>query len=208
MLLFIFLCKLYDSLTTSSQQLIMATTGNLYSLLIQMDLSSSICGKNGKTSLHFQSVLNHVWLSNQGVWNDRAFVIFLSLLSSATSFPLICSPSVELSLVSFCKASAWEGLRVKAKKLSSVQKFSLDGPDISWKKSPLRVLRRHARVSMSHVHQSMVRAWNALGTILGRKAAILNLLSKYPELHETLLKWFWEMKNQDKSSILNQNFVV
>ena len=36
------------------------------------------------------------------------------------------------------------------------------------------------------------------------KAAILNLLSKYPELHETLLKWFLEKKSQDKSFIFNQ----
>ena len=40
------------------------------------------------------------------------------------------------------------------------------------------------------------------------KVAILNLLSKYPELDETLLKWFSEKKSQDKSFILNQNFVV
>ena len=155
--LFVFLCKLYDSLTTSSEQLIMATTGDLYSLLIQMDLSSLICDKNGKTSLHFQSVLNHVSSSNQGVWNDRAFLVLLSLLSSATSFPLICSPSVELSLVSFCKASAWERLRVDAKKLSSVRTRSLDGPDIFWKNSLLHALRHHAtaRVSMSRVHQSV-----------------------------------------------------
>ena len=26
---------------------------------------------------------------------------------------------------------------------------------------------------------------------------ILNLLSKYPELDETLLKWFWEKKSQE-----------
>ena len=47
-----------------------------------------------------------------------------------------------------------------------------------------------------------------LGTISGKKAAILNLLSKYPELNETLLKWFSEKKSQDKSFILNQNFAV
>ena len=46
------------------------------------------------------------------------------------------------------------------------------------------------------------------GNFGGGKAAILNLLSKYPELDETLLKWFWEKKSQDKSFILNQNFVV
>ena len=38
-----------------------------------------------------------------------------------------------------------------------------------------------------------------LGTISGEKAASLNLLSKYPELDETLLKWFREKKRQDKS---------
>ena len=73
---------------------------------------------------------NQVWSSNQRVWNDRAFVVFLSLLSSTTSFPLVCSPPVELSSVSFCKASAWEGLRVEAKKLSSVQTRFRDGSDI------------------------------------------------------------------------------
>ena len=41
------------------------------------------------------------------------------------------------------------------------------------------------------------------------KATILNLLSKHPELDETILiKWFREKKSQDKSFILNQNFVV
>ena len=118
--------------------------------------------ENGKTSLHFQSVLNHVWSSNQRVWNDRAFVVFLSLLSSATSFPLICSPSVELSLVSFCKASAWEGLRVEEKKLSSVRTRFLNGLNIFWKKSPLHASRCHVRVSMPRVHQSVARTWNAL----------------------------------------------
>ena len=39
-------------------------------------------------------------------------------------------------------------------------------------------------------------------TISGEKAAILNILSKYPELDETLLKWFWEKKSQDKSKSL------
>ena len=52
------------------------------------------------------------------------------------------------------------------------------------------------------IHQSVARAWNALGTISGEKAAILNILSKYPELDETLLKWFWEKKSQDKSKSL------
>ena len=56
--------------------------------------------------------------------------------------------------------------------------------------------------------QNMTRAWNALRRISVEKAAILNLLSKYPELHETLLKWFSEKKSQDKSFILNQNFAV
>ena len=45
------------------------------------------------------------------------------------------------------------------------------------------------------------------GQFRGGKATILNLLSKYPELDETLLKWFREKKSQDKSFILNQNFV-
>ena len=50
--------------------------------------------------------------------------------------------------------------------------------------------------------KNQARAWNALGTISGEKAAILNILSKYPELDETLLKWFWEKKSQDKSKSL------
>ena len=124
---------------------------NLYSLLIQMDLSSS--WQKWQNIAPF-SKRNHVWSSNR-VWNDRAFVVFLSLLSSATSFPLICSPSVELSLVSFCKASAWEGLRVEEKKLSSVRTRFLNGLNIFLKKSPLHASRHHARVSMSHVHQSV-----------------------------------------------------
>ena len=57
---------------------------------------------------------------------------------------------------------------------------------------------------MSRVHQSVARAWNALGTNSEEKAAILNLLSKYPELDETLLKWFWVTKSQEKYFILNQ----
>ena len=39
----------------------------------------------------------------------------------------------------------------------------------------------------------------------GGKATIL---SKYLELDETLLKWFWEKESQDKSFFLNQKFVV
>ena len=69
----------------------------------------------------------------------------------------------------FCKVSAQEGLRVEAKKLSSVWTRFRDGSDIFWKKSPLQALWHHARVSMSHVHQGVTRAWNALGTISGKK---------------------------------------
>ena len=50
-----------------------------------------------------------------------------------------------------------------------------------------RNLHCHARVCMPRVHQSVARARNALGTIFGEKATILNLLSKYPDLDETLL---------------------
>ena len=42
------------------------------------------------------------------------------------------------------------------------------------------------------------RAWREREMLYGQ-AAILNLLSKYPELDETLLKWFSEKKSQDKS---------
>ena len=52
---------------------------------------------------------------SEGRLSTEKICTFLSLLSSATSFPLICSPSVELSSVSFCKASAREELRVEAK---------------------------------------------------------------------------------------------
>ena len=38
------------------------------------------------------------------------------------------------------------------------------------------------------------------------KAAILNLLSKYPELDETPLKWFREKKSQDKSFYFESKF--
>ena len=34
------------------------------------------------------SKCNHVWSRSQPVWNDRALVVFLSLLSSVTSFAL------------------------------------------------------------------------------------------------------------------------
>ena len=74
---------------------------------------------------------NHVWSRSQRVWNDHALVVFLSLLSSVTSFALFCSPSVELTSVWFCKTSAWEGLRLEAKKLSSVRTRFRDGADIS-----------------------------------------------------------------------------
>ena len=124
---------------------------------------------------------NHVWSSNQRVWNDHAFVVFLSS-SSATSFPLICSPSVELSSVSFCKGSAWEEPFVEAKNYLVFEHAFVMVPSFFEIN-----LHCHARVCMSHVHQSLAKAWNALGTISGEKATILNLLSKYPELDETLL---------------------
>ena len=200
MLLFIFLCKLYDSLTTSSWSWPLK-----YSLLIQMDLSSSICEKNGKTLLHFQSVTMCGRATNVSGMTAHSLFFF-------HCFPLICSPSVELSSVSFCKVSAWERFHVEAKKLSSVRTRFLDGRDIFWKISPLRDSRRHARVSMSHVHQSVARAWNALGTISGGGGGggsrNFEPFVKVSRLDETLLKWFWETKSHDKSFILNQNFVV
>ena len=88
-----------------------------------MDLSSSICDKNGKTLLHFQSVTMCGRATSASRITAHSLFFF-------HCFPLICSPLVELSSVSFCKASACEGFRVEAKKLSSVRTCFLDGRDI------------------------------------------------------------------------------
>ena len=162
MLLFIFLCKLYDSLTTSSWS---------WPLICTVCWSKWICllrDKNGKTSLHFQSVA----MCGRATALIHHFLSFDLFSIGWTIFGII--------LWSVC---LWKGLRVEAKKLSSVWTRFLDGLDIFWKKSPLRASQRHARVSMSHVHQSLARAWNALiGTISGEKP-------QFWTFHQSIQNW-------------------
>ena len=76
-----------------------------------------------RVNLSLKVIFGGTFSISEGRFNKhkRKFAVFLSLLSSTTSFPLICSPSVELFSVSFWKVSAWEGLCVEAKKLSSVR---------------------------------------------------------------------------------------
>ena len=166
---------------------------NLYSLLIQMDLSSS---RQKWQNIAPFSKRNHVWSSNQPVWNDHAFIVFLSLLSSATSFPLICSPSVMNYLqYQFVKRLPERGFVWKRKNYLVFEHAFVMVPTF-FERNLHYVLHGVMLEWACHV---FTRAWNALGTISGGKAAILNLLSKYPELDETLLKWFREKKSQDKS---------
>ena len=147
MLLFISLCKLYDSLTTNSWSWPLK-----YSLLIQMDLSSSICNKNGKTLLHFQSVTH-------GVVKQPMCLEWLHIRCfSFTAFLWFVLHRLNYLRYHFAKRLPERGFLWKRKNYLVFEHAFLMVVTFFERNLHYVIRGRHARVSMSRVHQSVARA--------------------------------------------------